>query len=267
LELNKDVEIENSDNSIAWTHRKAGDADIYFIANQKNKEQPASISFRVNGKRPEVWDAVTGLTITPTSWEIANGRVAVYMNLAANQSVFVIFRPKEPKNILAYSGIIKEQMDFISDNWKLQFDKTQGGPEIAITVGKLQSWSVNTDSLIRYYSGTAVYSKTFNVDKISQVKSMSVELDSVYNIATIKVNGIDCGTLWTYPYVADITKAIKQGGNKIEIEVTNTWYNRLIGDNVLPTENRITSTTAPFRLKDKPLQPAGLTANIKFITR
>ncbi len=267
LGLNKDVEIENSDNSIAWTHRKAEDADIYFIANQKNKEQSAAVSFRVNGKRPEVWDAVTGLTITPTSWEIANGRVAVYMNLAANQSVFVIFRVKEPKNMLAYSGIIKEQIDFISDNWKLQFDKTQGSPGIAITVGKLQSWSVNTDSLIRYYSGTAVYSKTFSVDKIGQVKSMSVELDSVYNIATIKVNGIDCGTLWTYPYVADITKAIKQGENKIEIEVTNTWYNRLIGDNVLPIEKRITSTTAPFRLKDKPLQPAGLTGNIKFITR
>ena len=99
------------------------------------------------------------------------------------------------------------------------------------------------------------------------MRSMSIELDSVYNIATIKVNGINCGTVWTYPYSADITKALKQGENILVIEFTKTWHNRLIGDNLFPAEKRITSTTAPFRLKDKPLEPSGLTGNIKFITR
>jgi hypothetical protein len=33
------------------------------------------------------------------------------------------------------------------------------------------------------------------------------------------------------PYEIDITKAVKKGENSIEIEVTNTWHNRLIGDN------------------------------------
>jgi len=55
------------------------------------------------------------------------------------------------------------------------------------------------------------------------------------------------------------------GENKIEIAVTNTWHNRLIGDNLLPAEERITWTTAPFRLKDKPLLPAGIIGNVKII--
>jgi hypothetical protein len=96
---------------------------------------------------------------------------------------------------------------------------------------------------------------------------MKLQIDTIYDIATIKVNGIDCGTLWTQPYELDITKAIKTGENKIEIAVTNTWHNRLIGDNLLPPEKRITWTTAPFRLKDKPLLPAGLIGEVKLIFR
>ena len=96
---------------------------------------------------------------------------------------------------------------------------------------------------------------------------LNLWIDSVYNIATVKINGINCGTLWTYPYVLDISKAVKSGENKIEIEVTNTWHNRLIGDNLLPPGKRITWTTAPFRLKDKPLLPAGIIGEIKLFPK
>jgi hypothetical protein len=141
----------------------------------------------------------------------------------------------------------------------------KGGPSGQVVFDTLQSWTVNSNSSIRYYSGTAVYSKIFTLNKREQMRSVSIALDSVYDIATVKVNGINCGTLWTPPYNLDITKAVKQGENKIEIEVSNTWHNRLIGDNLLPLEKRITSTTAPFRLKDKPLQPAGITGVVKLI--
>jgi hypothetical protein len=94
-----------------------------------------------------------------------------------------------------------------------------------------------------------------------------MKFDSIFNIATVKINGINCGTIWTAPYELDITKAIKPGENKIEIEVTNTWHNRLIGDALLLPEKRTTWTTAPFRLKDKPLLPAGLIGNVTLIVR
>ena len=50
--------------------------------------------------------------------------------------------------------------------------------------------------------------------------------------------------------------------NKIAIEVTNTWHNHLIGDNLLTPEKRSTWTSAPFRLKDKPLLPAGIVGEV-----
>jgi hypothetical protein len=45
-----------------------------------------------------------------------------------------------------------------------------------------------------------------------------------------------------------------KGKNTVEIEVSNTWHNRLIGDNRLPQNQRVTFTTAPFRLDGRPFR-------------
>jgi hypothetical protein len=149
--------------------------------------------------------------------------------------------------------------------WSINFNSAYGGPAKPILVKNLKTWEKFADSTIKYYSGTAVYSQTFTIDdpRINSQNRTTIQFDSIYNIATVKVNGVECGTLWTYPYTLDISKALKQGSNKITIEVTNSWHNRLIGDNLLPEQDRITWTTAPFRLKDKPLLPGGLTGKIR----
>lgn len=51
------------------------------------------------------------------------------------------------------------------------------------------------------------------------------------------LNGKELGILWKRPYRVDITDAVKEGINKLEIQVTNQWPNRLIGDEHLPEEN------------------------------
>ena len=132
---------------------------------------------------------------------------------------------------------------------------------------ELKSLTVLPDTSLKYYSGTVIYKNSFDWTAEMKGKKTWIYLDSIYNIATIKINGVDCGTLWTPPYELEITKAIRAGENTIEIEVTNTWHNRLIGDALLPPEKRTTWTTAPFRLKDKPLLPAGLIGEVKLFIR
>ncbi len=262
LGLQRDVEIENNNHSIAWAHRKMADADIYFISNQKNSEQFVKLSFRVSGKMPEIWDPVNANISGPITWKIKNEKTFISQNMEANQSLFIIFKKESTKQeSLPLTDLAVRQLPF-SNKWKVQFDKNYGGPPSPVILDELYSWSNSSDPAIKYYSGTAVYSNTFNWEKKNKNEFVRIKFDSIYNMATIKVNGIDCGSLWTKPYSLDITKAIKAGENKIEVEVTNTWHNRLIGDNLLPEQKRITWTTAPFRLKDKPLLPAGLTGNI-----
>ena len=133
------------------------------------------------------------------------------------------------------------------NKWSVQFDTAYGGPLAPVLFdpseswashpdpSTLESWTLHPDLGIKYYSGTAVYTNTFKWEEDDE-STAEIAIDSIYNIATVKVNGIDCGTLWTRPFVVDITQAVKPGQNKIEIIVTNTWTNRLIGDKLLPVE-------------------------------
>src|SRR5262249_30764767 len=138
---------------------------------------------------------------------------------------------------------------------------------------------------IKYFSGTATYLKTFNVPaELLQDKSSRLFLDlgKVAVMAHVKLNGVDLGTLWKPPFRADVTEAIKQGDNKLEINIVNLWPNRMIGDEQLPEDSeretkgnlkkwpqwlldrqpdptaRYTFTSWRLWNKDSPLQESGL---------
>jgi hypothetical protein len=196
---------------------------------------------------------------------VEKGRTLVSEQLEPNQSIFVIFRKEAAKYFSGGRRAASKSIRLLKDDWLVTFDTAFGGPSGKIPFPKLSSWSFAHEPSIRFYSGTATYHNSFEVSRSSAVSRFALEIDSIYDIATVKINGIDCGTLWTQPYHCDITKAVRTGKNNIEIEVTNTWRNRLIGDNALAAEKRITWTNAPFRLKDKPLLPAGLMGEVKLI--
>jgi len=269
LGIDKDLDIRDINDSIldapliaskkvAFTHRSTGAKEIYFIANQESNDRYLFFSFRVADKVPELYDAVRNQRIDLKQWGVLKGRTWFNAKLKANQSIFVIFdKPttaKQLNNGNNWSDF--KTVEDISKSWQVQFDPAYGGPEKPVPFSTLTDWTKNTDSLVKYYSGTAVYSKKFNCNV--GTKKLWLDLGAFSSIAEVKINGISCGTLWTAPFRLDISKAVKSGENEISIEVANTWANRLIGDSKLPEDKRITKTTAPFRLEGKPLNPAGL---------
>ncbi|MEJ8842944.1 glycosyl hydrolase [Lacibacter sp. H375] len=268
LGVKKDVEIEGNDqHAIAWTHRTTKDAEIYFISNQSNTTQYFKIKFRVKEfDHVEYWDPVNG-GIEDNSF--LGKKNSDDVGIVPSGSYFVVFRKtrKTKAKQLANIPTTESELFFNATTWKIQFDRKAGGPSAPVETNVLKSWTTSFDSSIKYYSGTAVYSNTLDWKQDISTRRIYLQIDSLYNIATIKVNGIDCGTIWTNYHGVDISKAIKQGENKVEIFVTNTWHNRLIGDQLLLEEKRITWTTAPFRLKDKRLLPAGIVGAVKLIVR
>jgi hypothetical protein len=242
---------------IAWAHRNGSGTDIYFISNQKDSAQVVSLSLRVSGKIPEIWNPVTGETDEALGWEIKNGRTELPVYLDRNGSRFIVLQTPT-QNIEAKRGIrMARRVDMTEGEgpWSVQFDPAYGGPKQAMLFNQLSDWSQNEDSSIRYYSGTAVYTETVNLHPSARTW---LDLGTVHNLAEVYVNGVDCGVVWTAPFRVDISKAVKEGENTIRIEVVNTWNNRLVGDSHLPKEKRITSTMYPFKMEGKPLLPAGL---------
>jgi len=247
---------------IGYMHRAAPGMDIYFISNQLDSERHLAVSLRVNGRAPELWDAVTGEIRAASGWRVNEGRTELPVELAGNGSVFVVFRrPGRPAN---FEGPARgNTVDRVLEGpWQVQFDPALDGPRGPVTFDELQDWSKSEDTAIRYYSGTAVYNKSFDWDM--RTGRVWLDLGRVADIAEVWVNGVNCGVAWTKPYRVEITKALRNGNNELRIGVTNTWANRLIGDHRLPEEKRVTWTNAPYRL-DGNLVEAGLMGEVKII--
>lgn len=246
---------------ISWTHRKAPGLDIYFISNQENKERFLEISLRVEGREPELWDAVTGEVITAKTWEFKKGRTVLPIKLPANGSLFVVLKKPATKSSESVGKNWEETESVlkIDGPWTVSFDPKFAGPSKPVIFNSLTDWSKQNDSSIRYYSGTATYTKTFIWHKReSNSGRVWLNLGKVADIAEVIINGVNCGIAWTDPFKVDITEALREGQNEITIRITNTWRNRLIGDHNLPEDKRITHTNAPYRLVGQPLQEGGL---------
>ncbi|MEP0367375.1 MAG: glycosyl hydrolase [Cyclobacteriaceae bacterium] len=242
---------------IAWTHRKSENRDIYFVSNQSNRTRQITISLRVNDKIPEIYDPVANKNWELQEWKNENRRTAFPIHLEANGSLFVILEKETSQTeSKGNNQISKETAQTLTSRWSVQFDPEFGGSEKPIILDSLTNWIDFEDSKIKCYSGTAIYATTFTAKKLQNKAWIS--LGKLHNTATVYLNDQKCGVAWTPPYEVDITKALIDGENKLRIEVANTWRNRLIGDQSLPEDERLTWTTAPYRIKGEPLLNAGL---------
>lgn len=144
--------------------------------------------------------------------------------------------------------------------WEVSFTPGWGTPE-RTTFGQLVDWTKHPDAGIRHFSGTAVYRKTFELPApgaTSPGASLVLDLGSVRDLATVKLNGRDLGTAWLPPFRFDITGTARPGGNTLEIEVVNVWNNRLAADTALPADQRKTVLLSPTVKPGTPLMPSGL---------
>ena len=248
-------------NGIAWAHRTDAQFDIYFISNQLDSARTIDLNLRVTGRQPELWDAVTGETLSATDWKIENGRTILPIHLARNGSIFVVFREPGTQQS-AHTGpnwLEVKPVQTLSGAWQVQFDQKMNGPVQPVVFAQPTDWSKNTDAAISHYSGTAEYRQTFKWKPVKGPQQrIYLDLGQVANLAEVQLNGKPCGIAWTAPYRLDITDALKKGDNQLRILVTNTWANRLIGDQALPADQRQTWTPAPSPTAGKPLLPAGL---------
>jgi hypothetical protein len=261
-----------------YVHRRTESADIYFLAGQGT----ANCTFRIRGKMPELWDAVTGRIVDAVCCrEISDGRTVVPVTLPVHGSLFVVFRkplapdhftsvagPQDGLELVAYRGD-RRSIRFwkegtyvfeaaggerrtvsvsklppaltLSGPWNVHFAEGWGVSE-PVVFDRLIPWNQHSMDGVKYFSGTAVYRKTFKLTTEQAAGAVRLQLGEVHCVAEVKVNGRSLGVVWTAPWTADLSGGVKVGENELEIAVTNTWQNRLIGDAGLPNEKQLTRT-------------------------
>jgi hypothetical protein len=129
---------------------------------------------------------------------------------------------------------------------------------IELTLDRLASWTEQSSEDVKYYSGTALYEAEFDWsrDLMEWSRRASLDLGVVHDLVEVRLNGVDMGVLWKPPFRVAITGALRPGQNRLELAVTNTWRNRIIGDYGKPDSERKTFVVPRLR-KGKEWLPGG----------
>ena len=248
-----------ADAPVLYGHRSAGDADIYFISNQKDEMIEIRPEFRIRSRQPELWDATTGRIRTLPAYEVTAAGTVVPLKLYPYESAFVVFRRPATKaegTGLQLNYPVLQTLVRLDAPWKVSFEEKRRGPA-SQTFARLEDISKNENPDIRYYSGTIWYETEFKLKKKPEGE-LYLNLNDVGVMAKVKINGQYAGGVWTAPYRVNVTDLVRKGKNKVEIEVVTTWMNRLIGDSGLPESERKTWTPCNSWKPTDTLQKSGL---------
>ncbi|ANH80777.1 glycosyl hydrolase [Niabella ginsenosidivorans] len=241
-----------SDQPLRYTQRSLPGATIFFVSNTKDQAFTAECHFRASGKKAELWNPVNGTfrLINPVKQQ---QQISLSLSFAPWQSYFIIFTDAAAKEIPGtVATAIVQHRDTLKGSWNVSFDPKWGGPS-QITFNQLSDWKLNSNEGIKYYSGTAVYRKTFDAPSMPGKNSnIYLDLGTVQQLASIKLNGHDLGVLWTAPWSVDISKWLRKKNNQLEISVANLWVNRLIGDQQFPDDGVINGNWPAWLLDQKP---------------
>lgn len=273
MELQSDVKPTE----LRWLHRHTDGADWYMVCPKAEQSFSGEVSFRQKG-RAELWNPMNG-SITPIASRQDGDYACIDLNLSRGQMLFVVFRPIPS----LYGGKPSyTNINTIEGPWALRFNDELGTslileekkatPDGEVERGLLPWKELPLNDEGKAFSGTATYETTFVLDHKPKKKAshlggksgagLVLNLGKVEEIAVVSVNGQVADTLWAEPYETDITRYVRKGKNQLSIQVTSTWYNRLVYDARQPKEQRKTWViNGPSA--NSALRPSGLLGPVK----
>jgi hypothetical protein len=157
-------------------------------------------------------------------WAAENGRWRLKYQSGKTEELFMDDLPA-PRNLRA--------------KWTVTFTPGRGAPD-QIELPVLQSLSEHAKEGIKYFSGTAIYHNTFELAGVNRDDKLFLDLGRVAQLAEVELNGNKLGILWKPPFIIEVTDVVREGRNELNIAVTNTWHNRMVGDAGLPEDQRVT---------------------------
>jgi len=173
--------------------------------------------------QPETWEVFARADGQPAAKLWNNGRVDLRM--------------ADGRAVHAIAGDVPAPQP-VTGQWNISFPPNWGAPP-SVRLDHLISWTDHPDAGVRYFSGTATYTKELQIseERLKAGRELWLDLGTVKNFAEVTLNGHDLGVFWKPPFRVNLTRAAKPGVNVLTVKITNLWPNRLIGDEQLPPDH------------------------------
>jgi hypothetical protein len=198
----------------------------------------------------------------------------IYLNLPPGQSCFLEIHPETVKTqlpIKAPVSPVQPKTFELKNPWSFAFLAGKPRIEGVFAMPQVQSWHTLSDSAA-YFSGKGRYTCNFDLPGGWKVQKTSfLYLDQLSDVASIRLNGRDLGTLWCLPFEQKIPIGLlKKHHNVLEIEVSNASANYLrLRDTRTPNWknfydiNIVDIRYRPLDASRWPPMPAGLWGPVK----
>lgn len=272
-----DVAVENSTGvklaatsnaALDYIHRHMASAEIYFFRNSSPHQVDTNVLLRASGQSVELWDAVTDQRSKAPGAEVQpDGRTRLALSLPPFGSIFVVLAHSTDGPLSAPPRLVRSEPLRPLGPWRVTFQPNRGAPATPVPFAHLTNWTESDIPGVRYFSGTAVYRADVIAPEHNGNDQVWIRFADVREIARIRINGHMAGTVWAKPLALDVGPWLRPGRNTLEIEVTNLWPNRIIGDLQPGATAHYTETNIRIYKPDSPLLPSGLIGELEWDIR
>jgi hypothetical protein len=237
-----DPDVRFHSKALPFLWKRIERINVFFLRNSSDASKHVRAEFKAEGA-PELWDPWTGeagrakmsacKTAVLTSYRRKASWTEVEFDLPPFASALIVFDPDRQAPASAITrqsdNKLKRAIPVGEGGWKLTgmgYLASNKTGTVHRDLPKLIDWSL--DSELRGFSGRAVYTTSFSVDRVDAGGRLILDLGNVRDVAEVTVNGKSAGTLLLRPYEIDITELVQTGENLLEIAVTNTLFNYML---------------------------------------
>jgi hypothetical protein len=255
------LRLGGSADGVMTIQRHTPTHELYFVANTGDAPRALDALFRDGRGAPEIWHPDSAC-VAAAGHARAPGGTRVPLRLDAGESLFVVF-PRGGATPGRQDGpAMLAPWKTLDGAWQLAFQPGRGAPAQPLELDRLAPWNASEIPGVRYFSGTATYRKTFHVDAILPARAI-LDLGDVRDLARVTLNGRPLGIAWKPPYRFDLRGLLRPGDNQLDVEVTNLWVNRLIGD-AQPDAASVTGTRGIYAAS-APLRESGMLGPVQLL--
>ncbi|TFG45978.1 MAG: hypothetical protein E4H40_07740, partial [Candidatus Brocadiia bacterium] len=123
-QIKTQIEILSGNLPLLVSHRKIGNSDFFWLANNTEQQQTCTIGLRDGKGRTEIWDCETGL-MDPVSYKVVKDRNIVFIDFEPYQAFWLVFATNDKPVSIKEKKRKKEKELKLSGPWQVSYPETK----------------------------------------------------------------------------------------------------------------------------------------------